>query len=207
MMQVMTRRSALSPPLAPDEEVTRAQAAARGDRRSAEELLSELLPRVRNLVRYLVRRDSEVDDITQEALVGIVKGLGSFRGEGTLASWADRVVARTTFAQLRKRRAEPAFAPFEGRSPEQAAERPLFGDEYLLRRWAVSVLDELPLPQRHAVVLHHLLDMTVPEISDELGIPRETVRSRLRLARTRLRARGVQLGYGSFEGDVEEEAS
>src|SRR6185295_18994630 len=89
----------------------------------------------------------------------------------------------------------------------QAAERPLFGDEYLLRRWAVSVLDELPLPQRHAVVLHHLLDMTVPEICEELGIPRETVRSRLRLARTRLRARGVQLGYGSFEGDVEEEAS
>jgi RNA polymerase sigma-70 factor (ECF subfamily) len=78
------------------------------------------------------------------------------------------------------------------------------GDEYLLRRWAVSVLDELPLPQRHAVVLHHLLDMTVPEIALELDLPRETVRSRLRLARARLRERGFELGYRSFdaEGDT-----
>jgi RNA polymerase sigma-70 factor (ECF subfamily) len=170
-------------------------------------VLGELLPRVRNLVRYLVRRDNDVEDITQEALVGIVKGLGTYRGEGTLASWADRVVARTTFAELRKRRAEPLLSPFRERSTtDTLAERPLFGDEYLLRRWAVSVLDELPLPQRHAVVLHHLLDMTVPEISDELGVPRETVRSRLRLARTRLRTRGVQIGARAFVAEEPEPA-
>src|SRR5262245_38204484 len=46
-----------------------AEAAARGDRKAAEALLRALLPRVRNLVRYFVRGDAEVDDISQEALV------------------------------------------------------------------------------------------------------------------------------------------
>jgi RNA polymerase sigma-70 factor, ECF subfamily len=200
----VVRRPASSRPLDQDDSVVRAQAAARGDRRMAGELLGELLPRVRNLVRYLARRDRDVDDITQEALVGIVKSLGSYRGDGTLESWADRVVVRTTFAELRKRRAE-LLLPWLRGVVVDADQRPTgISDEYLLRRWAVSVLDELPLPQRHAVVLHHLLDMTVPEIALELDLPRETVRSRLRLARCRLRERGFGLGYRSF--DLENDA-
>src|SRR4051794_11675327 len=38
-----------------------AEAAARGERRAAEALLRALLPRMRNLVRYFVRGDAEVD--------------------------------------------------------------------------------------------------------------------------------------------------
>src|ERR1700712_4122621 len=45
------------------------EAAARGDRGAAEQLLRSLLPRVRNLVRYFVRGDAEVDDLAQESLV------------------------------------------------------------------------------------------------------------------------------------------
>ncbi|HOU94740.1 MAG TPA: sigma factor-like helix-turn-helix DNA-binding protein [Polyangiaceae bacterium] len=60
-------------------------------------------------------------------------------------------------------------------------------DEYLRRRRLVRHLDALPLEQRHALVLHHVLELTVPEIARELATPEETVRSRLRLARLRLR--------------------
>ena len=38
----------------------RVTAAAAGDRRAAHELLSELLPRMRNLIRYLIRGDDLV---------------------------------------------------------------------------------------------------------------------------------------------------
>ena len=50
------------------------------------------------------RGDVEVDDIAQEALVAIIRGLGSHRGEGTLRAWADKVTARVTLAHLSKRR-------------------------------------------------------------------------------------------------------
>ena len=48
-------------------------AAQRGDRRAAERVLRALLPRVRNLVRYLVRGDSHVDDMAQQALIAILR--------------------------------------------------------------------------------------------------------------------------------------
>src|SRR3569833_2933678 len=84
----------------------RSGAAAAGDRAAAEVLCRELLPRVRNLVRYLVRGDSHVDDIAQEALIAVLRGLGTYRGDGKFESWVDRIVARTTFAALRRLRAE-----------------------------------------------------------------------------------------------------
>ena len=100
---MLEARSAQVSETHPDQ--ARVSAAASGDRRAAERLLRDALPRVRNLVRYLVRGDSDVEDIAQEALVALLKGLHTYRGEGSFQAWADRIVARTTFAYLKKHRA------------------------------------------------------------------------------------------------------
>src|SRR4051812_22223023 len=71
---------------------------------AVETLLLELVPRVRGLVRYLVPGDADIEDISQEALIALMHGLHTYRGEGLLDSWANRVVARTTFAWLRRMR-------------------------------------------------------------------------------------------------------
>src|SRR3954452_23115062 len=96
----------MMPALAASPPPPRIAAAARGDRAADEPLCRELLPRVRNLVRYLLRGDSRVDDVAQEALIAVLRGLGTFRGEGRFESWVDRFVARTTFTALRRIRAE-----------------------------------------------------------------------------------------------------
>ena len=70
------------------------QRAASGDRAAAEAVLSRLLPRVRNLIRYLSRNDSDVDDLAQDCLVRILRVLPSFRGTGSLEAWTDRIVVR-----------------------------------------------------------------------------------------------------------------
>jgi RNA polymerase sigma-70 factor, ECF subfamily len=160
---------------------------------SAAGLATELLPRVRNLVRYLIRGDGDVDDVAQESLVSVLRGLETYRGEGTLEAWADRITARTTFAWLRRRQAD------QEREREAAELRAFIGDaepapdEYVARRRMVRLLDALPLEQRHALVLHHVLEMTVPEVAAELDVPIETVRSRLRLAKQRLGQLGSPL--------------
>lgn len=152
----------------------------------------DLLPRVRNLVRYLVRGDTDVEDISQEALIALLHGLPTYRGDGLLSSWADRVVARTTFAWVRRKRdirASRIDAPTELVAvPSEDA--PL--DEYLHRQYVVMLLDRLPAEQRNALVLHHVLEMSVPEIAAELGVPLETVRSRLRLGRAAIRAMAAE---------------
>jgi RNA polymerase sigma-70 factor (ECF subfamily) len=166
-------------------------AARGGDRAATQALFTALLPRVRNLVRFLVRGDADIDDISQEALVAIIRGLGSFRADGTLKSWVDRVVVRATFAFIRKRRREPASSRNRLDLLDSEATVTAQPDDYLSRRRAVAALDELPLEQRHAIVLHHVLEMSVPEIADQLDMPAETVRSRLRLARAKLRGHGI----------------
>jgi RNA polymerase sigma-70 factor (ECF subfamily) len=51
----------------------------------------------------------------------------------------------------------------------------------------VRAFGHLPPPQSAVVVLHHYLSYPVAEVAEMLGIPVETVRSRLRLAMQRLR--------------------
>src|SRR6185295_5613214 len=84
----------------------RSRAVALGDEAARRDLLIEILPRVRNLVRYLVRSDADVDDIIQDALVAVLVDLSGYRGEGRFEAWVDCVVAWLTIARLRKRRFE-----------------------------------------------------------------------------------------------------
>ncbi|AKF04610.1 RNA polymerase sigma factor [Sandaracinus amylolyticus] len=169
---------------APDPRIA---AAASGDRRAAQELLSELLPRVRNLVRYLVRGDADVDDMAQQSLIAILHALHGYRGEGSLRAWADRITVRTTMAHLRRRRAEAGAR--ERHAPDLRAVRDPDAppDTYVQRRDVARLLDALPDEQREAVVLHHVVGLSAPELAETLGVPFETARSRLRLGMKKLR--------------------
>jgi RNA polymerase sigma-70 factor (ECF subfamily) len=46
----------------------------------------------------------------------------------------------------------------------------------------------VPGKQRTAIVMHYVLGMTVAEVSDELQVPIETIRSRLRVGMGQVRA-------------------
>ncbi len=160
-----------------------------GDRAAAERLLAGLLPRIRNLARYLLRGDQDVDDIAQEALTVVYRRLETYRGEGAFLAWVDRVAARATFSFRKRARArrevllaEPEEMPAGEREPPSGPEA------YLARRRFVALLDTIPEEQRDALVMHHVLGLSVPEIADELALSAETIRSRLRLGRARLRA-------------------
>ncbi len=181
LMLLPTDREKLAPP---DPRIARAAA---GDRAAAQALLTELLPRVRNLVRYLTRFDNDVDDITQLVLVQLVRSFGSYRGEGTLEAWTDRITVRVALGHVRKRRSreqQTRDAAPELRAISGSSEQP---DDYSQRREAVRWLDQLPAEQREAVVLHHVVGLSAPELAETLGIAFETARSRLRLGMGKLR--------------------
>ena len=145
-------------------------------------------PRIRNLVRYLLHGDQDVDDFAQEAMLAIIKGLDSYRGDGPFEAWIDRVTAHTTITEIRRRKTSRRAAPI-GPSLELVPDAGAVGrpDEYLQSRWAVALLDHVPEEQREALVLHFVVEMSVPEIAESLGRPVETIRSRLRLGLDRLR--------------------
>jgi RNA polymerase sigma-70 factor, ECF subfamily len=154
------------------------------DPRAVQRLFSALLPRVRNLVRYLVRGDRDVDDLSQDALVAVLAGLSGYRGDGAFYSWADRVVARSVFAAIKRRRRGPGSEP--GSADVSSLPAPAAGD-YLERRHVAALLDRLPAEQRVTLALRYVLGWTVAEIARDADLSEETVRSRIRLGKHRLR--------------------
>lgn len=85
-------------------------------------------------------------------------------------------------ANSRWRRLTVARRHLRRERPEQVA--PLDPDHVAL----VTALRRLPTSRRHAVVLHHLLDLPVVEVARELGVAVGTAKSWLHRGRAELAA-------------------
>lgn len=167
----------------------RVLSAASGNRDAAHELLSDLLPRVSNLVRYLIGRDADIEDITQRVLIEVLNSLHSYRGESKFTTWTDRITVRTTLSYVKRRRL--SSARLRSASAELGMtcdhDQNVSPEQSLARLEAMRVLDNLPREQRIALVLHYVVGLSVPELADRLDVPFETVRSRLRIGMQKLR--------------------
>lgn len=170
----------------------RAMAAGRGDDRAMAELLRELEPRVDRVVRAILGRlHHEVEDVVQQALFGIVRALPAFRGECEPVGFASRVAARTAIAAARKTRAARARVEdgvdvdslsASGGAPQADAER--------ARRIALlrEAMHQIPPEQAETLALRIMLGWSLAEVAEATGVPLNTVRSRIRLAKIALRS-------------------
>jgi DNA-directed RNA polymerase specialized sigma24 family protein len=83
-------------------------AAQEGDRRALEELFARYLPRVRQIVALRMGRRQrqilEVDDVAQEALLSVFRGLERFehRSQGSFRNWLARCVESQVAGAARK---------------------------------------------------------------------------------------------------------
>jgi len=142
----------------------------------------------RNLRRLGVP-ESEVDDRTQEVFVVAHRRFDQFqdRGHGPRA-WLFQIVLRIASDARRHRRRHPED-PDGGDAMGRAAVEASQADA-ILRREAMSRLDaalaSIDVGRRTVLVLHEIEEMTAPEIAQVLGIPLNTVYSRLRVARVEL---------------------
>jgi RNA polymerase sigma-70 factor (ECF subfamily) len=134
---------------------------------------------------------ADVDDVVQQSLIGLVQSLPSFRGECSIAHFASRIVTRTALAarrrgHLRADRVDDAvdpdaFAVDPSQSEAVDAER---------RRDAVrSLLQTLPEEQAETLALRVVLGFSLEEVAEATSVPLNTVRSRVRLAKTALKKR------------------
>lgn len=138
---------------------------------------------------------AQLDDAAQEVFVIAFRRSAEFEGRSSSKTWLfgiawnrARELARTTRRHPEEPLLEePAVATA---APEELA---IFRQELGL---IYGVLDELTPERRAILIMAEVEEMTAPEISEILGVPLNTVYSRLRLARrdfaaalTRCRAR------------------
>ena len=154
-------------------------------------LMSLVAPPVTAAIRALLGpAHAELEDAVQEALLAITAALDRFRGDSSFLHYARRIAVRTALAQRRaavlsaRKLAEAADEPRDERAPHEA---PVEREQRvsLLAR----LLDELPEGQAECLAYRVLLEYPLPLIAREIGVPVNTVRSRVRLARNHLRDR------------------
>lgn len=171
-----------------------AQAAVQGDRSATHALLVALAPHLLRTVRSVFgRNDPDVEDVAQEAALVVLDRLHSFRGESSVVRFATQTAVLVAMNARRKRAAGKRGGGVQepGADPEQVPGR-VEGPEARLERAQIaaaarSLLLALPAAQAEALALHCMAGCTLAEIAVATGAPRETVKSRLRLARQALR--------------------
>ncbi len=136
---------------------------------------------------YLTTRDREsVQDIVQEALVQIWRGLPSYRPSGSLKAWMMKIVINQARKSYRRKRIETvpleAVADMPGKfdGPEEAAIR---SDE---AHTIQAAIESLSVDHQQVLVLRYYADLSVPEIAKVLVCREGTVKSRLNRALDRL---------------------
>ena len=164
------------------------------DPRAEQTLLVTVGPAVLGVVRRVLgARHPEVEDVCQEACLGLLSALPSFRAECTVMHFACRVALLTALAARRRRDRNIAFLPEVDEEPDECvagAASPAEVFESARRRIALrSLIDELPLAQAEVLALHVILGHTVGETSQMTGVAVNTVRSRLRRGLAALRDR------------------
>jgi RNA polymerase sigma factor (sigma-70 family) len=114
----------------------------------------------------------------------LVQALPAFRGECAPAGYACRIafraalLARKTAQRTRQRTDDGAVLEHVVAPTERATQMP-----HVVR----SMLDAIPADQAEALSLRTILGWSIEEIAEAAGVPVNTVRSRLRLAKEALR--------------------
>jgi RNA polymerase sigma-70 factor (ECF subfamily) len=152
-----------------------------------ESLVTEHYDRLLRLARLVCRDASDAADAVQAGLEQAWKHRAGLRADGAAKAWLDRIVVREAIRVARSRRTWWArlLHPDERATwLEPIDRRATVGVERAALRSAFAALSA---EQKAVVALHLYAGYSVAETAAMVGAPEETVRSRLRLARRRLR--------------------
>ena len=160
------------------------------------------------LYRYLLRHCGDPDaaqDLYQEVWSRVIRARADYRPTGKFAAWLFQVARRCLADRARLARRRPGDTWYEpidegavsdGRG-DPATDASLADVAARLR----VALEELPAEQRDAFLLHQESGLTLEEIGRLAGVGRETIKSRLRYAVARLRARLAETDDALAETD------
>lgn len=154
------------------------EGAQRGDALAMDELLGLLAPHVGRICGPVALQDGP--DAAQEALIAVFRGIRQLRDPAALFGWVRAIAVREALRVAARRRRQPTV-PMDGAEPPAPADLHLASD-------IADALHRLTPEHRAVLMLRHVEGLSEQEVSDLLGIPVGTVRSRLFRARRSFRS-------------------
>lgn len=137
-------------------------------------------------LRSLGVHDAQLDDALQDVFVVVQRKLPEFDGGAQLRTWLYAIALRIARKYRDRTRREPASLEAARESqPELVLTQSGEGAALQKERLALarSALEALSDEQREVFVLARVEQMSAPEIARVIGVPLNTVYSRLRAAR------------------------
>lgn len=168
-----------------------ARRAAGGDVAAVREFLRYIWPTLTRVVTgVLGSQHPDADDVVQQALLAVVQALSAFRGDCHPAGYGSRIALRVALRARRRARLDAERRSTLARL-SLGDNEPTEGVGFAERRRRVlrDLLEELPEEQADALALRVMLGWSLEETADASGVPVNTVRSRVRLAKQALRRR------------------
>jgi RNA polymerase sigma-70 factor (ECF subfamily) len=165
-----------------------------GDLESFNQLVKRWERPIYALAYRVLGREEDARDVVQEAFLRAFRALPGFKGQAKFSSWLYRITLNLCRDWIRRRNRTPELQAPEGVDViELAAEQgPTESVEDVVNRKDLSrrvarAMDVLSEDQRTAIILKEYEGLTFQEISDLLGVPLSTVKTRLYQGLTVLR--------------------
>jgi RNA polymerase sigma-70 factor (ECF subfamily) len=158
-----------------------------GDSRSFRLLVERHQSSVRRLLWVMLGgAREEIEDVEQEVLLALYRGLGSFRFQSSFRTYLLSLARHRALDALRRRgrrrredQALRLLAPAAADPQEQVQER-------LRAERVLAGFRLLPVAERQLLLLRDVEGLSMNELAAALGLPPGTAKSRLHRARTRL---------------------
>jgi RNA polymerase sigma-70 factor (ECF subfamily) len=172
---------------------------ARGDRLAMQVLFARHHVRIYRFVLRLMRDEMAAEDVISEVFLDVWRQASRFEGRSAVSTWLIAIARFKALSMLRKRReeglddgvAEAIEEPSD--NPGLAAEKRDKGDK--LRQ----CLMELSPEHREVIDLVYYHEKSVEEVARIVGIPENTVKTRMFYARKKLgelcKAAGIDRGW------------
>jgi RNA polymerase sigma-70 factor (ECF subfamily) len=170
-----------------------------GDRGAFELLVRRHKTSLYNFVLRQIRAPGAAEDLAQDVLVRVVQNAADFKHEARFTTWLYAIARNLCIDYLRKMalRRHPSLdqpsrdddGPTLGErtadlAPGASAERSAIGGE--LRATIARAVEGLPPDQREVFLLREVGRIPFKDIATMVGVPENTVKSRMRYALLRL---------------------
>src|SRR4051794_23488750 len=136
----------------------------------------------------LVRDEQASLDLVQETFINAARHLGSLREDARFGSWLFGIAHQKCIQRWRRRAREEMLRDELAAAPAELSSGP---DDLLVRREQeaafMKLLEQLPPPQRSALLLHFIEDFSLEDIAAITGVSVGTVKSRLHYGKKALR--------------------
>ncbi len=134
---------------------------------------------------HFTREEGSAEDIAQETFIKAWKHLDRFNAEKKFKTWIFAIAKNTAYDYLKKKRAIP-FSSFEdddGENPIEAIDDEKLLPDSLFEKKEIAAtlaqaLEQISPPNRALLTLRYIEDFSLEEISEILGEPYNTIKSR-----------------------------